>query len=193
MPLTRRSLIHAIAMIALYSAACSDSNTGPSAPDPIVGLSTTAKGSSSVQLSFNSRAGDTSYDIERAEGAAGAFAQITNIVAPATPGAVTHVDAGLKVNTIYRYRVITNRDGLRSIPSGEASTTTLTFGNAAADIAADITASRTLYADTVYTLKGFIHVANGATLTIQPGTTIKGDFATVGSSLWILRGARIQA
>lgn len=193
MQLNRRSLISAVAMIALYAAACSESNTGPSAPDPIVGLSTTAKGSSSIQLSFNSRAGDTSYDIERAEGAAGSFAQITNIVAPATVGAVTHTDAGLKVNTVYRYRVVTNRDGLKSIPSGEASASTLTFGNAAADITTDITANRTLYADTVYTLKGFIHVANGATLTIEPGTTIKGDFATVGSSLWILRGARIQA
>jgi hypothetical protein len=193
MQLNRRSLISAVAIIAPYAAACSDSNTGPSAPDPIVGLSTTAKGSSSIQLSFNSRAGDTRYDIERAEGAAGGFAQITNVVAPATVGAVTYTDAGLKVNTVYRYRVITNRDGARSIPSGEASATTLSFGNAAADITSDITADRTLYADTVYTLKGFIHVANGATLTIEPGTTINGDFATVGSSLWILRGARIQA
>src|SRR5687768_18028152 len=44
----------------------------------------------------------------------------------------------------------------------------------AADISADITTSRTLYKDTTYTLTSFIHVANGATLTIQPGTTIKG-------------------
>ena len=193
MSLNRRPLISVVALLALFAAACSDSPSGPSAPDPIVGLSLTAKGASSIQLSFNSRAGDTSYDIERAEGATGAFTVVTNIVAPATVGTVTYTDAGLKVNTTYKYHVITNRDGLRSIPSGEASSTTLTFGNASADITTDITASRTLYADTVYTLKGFIHVANGATLTIQPGTTIKGDFTTVGSSLWILRGARIQA
>ena len=62
-----------------------------------------------------------------------------------------------------------------------------------ADITTDIVASRTLYAETTYTLKGFIHVANGATLTIQPGTVIKGDFSTLGSSLFILRGAKIQA
>lgn len=193
MPFNRRSLISAVGMIALFAAACSDSTTGPSAPDPIVGLSTTAKGSSSIQISFNSRAGDTSYDIERAEGPTGAFAQVTSIPAPATAGTVTYDDAGLKVNTTYRYHVITTRDGLKSVASGEASATTLTFGNAAADITTDITANRTLYADTVYTLKGFIHVANGATLTIQPGTTIKGDFNTLGSSIWILRGAKIQA
>jgi hypothetical protein len=193
MQFNRRSLISAVGMIALLAAACSDSSTGPSAPDPIVGLSTTAKGSSSIQISFNSRAGDTSYDIERAEGPTGAFAQVTTIPAPATAGTVTYNDTGLKVNTTYRYHVITSRNGLKSVASGEASATTLTFGNAGADIATDITASRTLYADTVYTLKGFIHVANGATLTIQPGTTIKGDFNTLGSSLWILRGAKIQA
>ena len=48
-------------------------------------------------------------------------------------------------------------------------------------------------ADTVYTLKGFIHVTNGATLTIQPGTKIQGDFNTLGSSLFIMRGAKINA
>jgi hypothetical protein len=59
-----------------------------------------------------------------------------------------------------------------------------------ADISADITTSRTLYKDTTYTLTNFIHVANGATLTIQPGTTIKGR---VGSALFVMRGAKIDA
>lgn len=63
----------------------------------------------------------------------------------------------------------------------------------AAEINGDITANRTLYAETTYTIKGFVHVANGATLTIQPGTTIRGDFGTLGSSLFVLRGARIVA
>ena len=189
----RRTLAASAAVLSIITAACSSDSTGPSAPNPILGLATTAKGSSSVQLGFNTNAGDQSYDVERAEGGAGAFAQLANIPAPATAGPVTYVDANLKANTVYRYHVITNRDGLRSIASGESSVTTLTFGNASADVITDITASRTFYADTVYTLKGFIHVANGATLTIQPGTTIKGDFNTLGSSLWILRGAKIQA
>lgn len=57
----------------------------------------------------------------------------------------------------------------------------------------DITSDRTLYADTVYKLSGFIKVANGATLTIQPGTKIVGDYDVPGSSLFILRGAKIHA
>jgi hypothetical protein len=60
-------------------------------------------------------------------------------------------------------------------------------------ISENITSDRTLYADTVYTISGFIKVTNGATLTIQPGTRIEGDFDVIGSSLFILRGARIVA
>jgi len=189
---TSRKLASAVVLLALFGAACSDS-TAPSAPNPILGLSSAAKSISSVQLTFNSAAGDDSYDIERAEGAAGTFAVLTTLPAPSTPGQVTYVDTNLKVNTLYRYHVITNKGGQKSVASGESTVTTLAFGNASADITTDITTNRTLFADTAYTLKGFIHVANGATLTIQPGTTIKGDFNTLGSSLWILRGAKIQA
>lgn len=59
----------------------------------------------------------------------------------------------------------------------------------------DITSNRTLHADTVYTLRGYVKVQNGATLTIEPGTTIVGDTAAqyAGSSLFILRGARLNA
>jgi hypothetical protein len=66
-------------------------------------------------------------------------------------------------------------------------------GPLAAVINANITSDRTLYADTVYTLSGFISVGNGATLTIQPGTVIQGDYNVLGSSLFILRGANIDA
>jgi hypothetical protein len=60
-------------------------------------------------------------------------------------------------------------------------------------ISSDITTNRRLYKDTVYTISGFIHVADGATLTIDPGTTIMGDYDVVGSSLFVLRGAKIEA
>ena len=62
-----------------------------------------------------------------------------------------------------------------------------------ATISADITANRTLYADTTYTLSGFVKVANNATLTIQAGTKIIGDFDVPGSSLFVLRGSKIIA
>jgi len=58
---------------------------------------------------------------------------------------------------------------------------------------ADITSNRTFFAETTYTISGYVKVTNGATLTIQPGTRIVGDADVPGSSLWILRGARLVA
>ena len=184
---------HAVILIAAVAAtACGKDSTAPTV-NPILGAAAAAAGSSAITVSFNSVAGDNSYLVERAEGATGAYASDTTITAPATAGPITYKRSGLKVLTIYRFRVTTTRGGQTSIPSGEFTATTLNVGTAAADIITDVTASRTLFADTVYTLKGFIHVANGATLTIQPGTKIQGDYNTLGSTLLILRGAKIQA
>lgn len=66
-------------------------------------------------------------------------------------------------------------------------------GGGSTVIQGPITQSCTLTAGQTYTLKGYVKVQNGATLTIQPGTRIVGDLATPGSSLWILRGARLIA
>ncbi len=78
-------------------------------------------------------------------------------------------------------------------PGGGTGPTQCSGSACLAVIASDITADRTLHADTVYTLSGFIHVANGATLTIEPGTRIVGDYEVPGSSLFVLRGAKIRA
>lgn len=195
MSLTRR-FAAATATLALGFAGACGSDSGPTAPTamPVIGVSaTTGTTASTVTIGFMSRAGDNSYNIERAEGASGTFSQVGTVPAPPTPGPVRYADANLKPSTLYRYRVITVAGGVTSVPSSEAIVTTLALGNANADITTDITVNRTLYADTVYTLKGFIHVANGATLTIQAGTRILGDFNTLGSSLFVLRGAKIDA
>ena len=60
----------------------------------------------------------------------------------------------------------------------------------AADLNADIVSNRTLHAETTYTLTNYVHVQAPATLTIEPGTTIKGR---TGSALFIMRGAKINA
>lgn len=66
-----------------------------------------------------------------------------------------------------------------------------TKGNAV--LSGNVAANRTLHSDTVYTLSGYVKVQPGATLTIQAGTKIVGDTTVAGSSLWILRGAKINA
>ena len=187
-----RSVFAAIAAAVLVVACGSDGVTDPGA-QVVLGLAATPKGATSIQLSFTGTLGDVSYTVERATGASGAFASVTSVPAPAAGGTVTWTDNGLTANTVYRYRVITLRGSASSAPSGEISISTLTFGSFAATINQDITASRTLFADTAYTISGFIHVLNGATLTIEPGTKIKGDFNVLGSSLIIMRGAKITA
>lgn len=76
------------------------------------------------------------------------------------------------------------------LPPGNGGTTP---DPAVVEITTDITASTTWTPSNIYRIKGFRKVANGATLTIQAGTRIEGDFATVGSSLFVLRGARLVA
>ncbi|KAF0142565.1 MAG: Uncharacterized protein FD122_522 [Stygiobacter sp.] len=59
-------------------------------------------------------------------------------------------------------------------------------------IAGDIKANLTLTSNKSYTLKGIVRVMSGATLTIEPGTTIYGENASQGS-LVIKPGGKIMA
>lgn len=60
------------------------------------------------------------------------------------------------------------------------------------EITTNITANTTWSKANQYLIKGNIFVTNGATLTIEPGTIIKGDKVTKGA-LVIERGAKINA
>jgi len=59
-------------------------------------------------------------------------------------------------------------------------------------ITGDITANRTLTADRVWVLSGYVRVLNNATLTIEAGTVIKGDKVSK-AALIIERGGKINA
>jgi len=189
--LKRRIFTLGIGLSVGLLAACGDDDpTGPVVEAPPVpgGIAASATGPNTVQLSWTASSGATGYVVERAQGATGGtFAQI------ATPSSTSYSDAGLTASTTYRYRIAATGTGGQSAFSGEAIATTAAPGARVATISADITSNRTLYADTTYQLSGFIKVGNGATLTIQPGTKIVGDYDIPGSSLFILRGARIDA
>ncbi|WP_208394680.1 hypothetical protein [Mucilaginibacter gilvus] len=62
----------------------------------------------------------------------------------------------------------------------------------AVEVSGDIATSTTWTADKIYTLKGFVYVTNGATLTIEAGTIVKGDKASKGT-LIVTRGAKLTA
>jgi hypothetical protein len=60
----------------------------------------------------------------------------------------------------------------------------------AVDVTADITSNTTWTRSTVYTLKTLIYVTSGATLTIEPGTIIRGDRT---AALVVTRDGRLVA
>jgi len=60
------------------------------------------------------------------------------------------------------------------------------------EVTGDIKTNTTWTADKIYQLKGFVFVTDGATLTIEPGTIIKGDKPTK-ATLIITRGSKINA
>jgi hypothetical protein len=165
---------------------CSSDTTTPS-NDPPTGLTATASGSTTNTVSWTASAGVTQYILERAQGAAGTFGEINRPVSSAT----TYNDTGLIPSTVYRYRIAAVRAAGTSAFSTEASVTTSAPGTVT--VSADITANTTWTRGNIYRIQGFRKVANGATLTIESGTKIIGDFNTVGSSLFVLRGARIIA
>ncbi len=72
------------------------------------------------------------------------------------------------------------------------------------DVTTDVTADSTWYATNTYVLRTVVYVDNGATLTIEPGTVVKGgtnsatliprqDIPNLVSALWVTRGAKLMA
>jgi len=59
-------------------------------------------------------------------------------------------------------------------------------------LSGEIAQNTTLTSDKIWILQGFVYVRPPATLTIEPGTLIRGDSATKGT-LVIMRGAKINA
>ncbi|MBP8822453.1 MAG: hypothetical protein KBH07_02270 [Flavobacteriales bacterium] len=76
-------------------------------------------------------------------------------------------------------------------PSGSAFTIT-DIGNNTRQVEGTTAANFTFTSDKQWLLHGFVYVSDGATLTIEPGTVIKGDKNSKGT-LIIQRGAKIHA
>lgn len=172
------------ALVALAVTACSDDDdpSGPSgAPGVPATVAVTVVSPTAVRVTWDAVTGATAYVVERAAGNGG-FVQV------ATPTVTTFDDTGLEKMVEYQYRV----SARNSVGSSAASSTVRTVGGVR-EVTENITTNTTWTSDWTYLLKGFIKVANGARLTIQAGTLILGDYNTLGSSLFVLRGAQIDA
>jgi hypothetical protein len=189
MTCSTRSIAGWVLAATLAVAGCSDDNNSntPSGLQSPTNLTVSQQSSASAHLSWTAASGATGYLVQRTTSdAPTAFATLGS-------GSVTGTsfdDTGLSSGVNYLYRVASVS---ASDTSAFSSTVNFSIGSTAGVLTGPITTSRTLFADTVYTLSGYVKVQNGATLTIQPGTTIVGDTTQPGSSLWILRGAKIDA
>lgn len=185
-----RSLIRfgALATVAVV-AACGSDDPGPSSLATPSGFTVNAISSQQVELTWTAVSGAVGYIVERAPGTSTTFTEV------AEPSAVGFTDADLEPNTRYSYRVATRAPeaAQNSGFTSAQSVTTLEAGRQEVQVTTDITTNTTWVPDNVYRLIGFRKVANGATLTIEPGTRIVGDFDVTGSSLFVLRGGRIDA
>jgi hypothetical protein len=179
-----RSVVLAVSLG--FAAACGDDDgSGPSVPATPTGLAAVLQDDGSIEVTWTAVSEATSYVLERNE-AGGAFTQAGGSL---TTTSFTDTDVVPEVEYGYHVAAV-NAVGTSPF---SATVTVSTEGPKVATLSADITADRTLFADTVYTLQGYVKVTDGATLTIEAGTRIEGDAATPGSSLWILRGAQIDA
>jgi hypothetical protein len=189
LPLRRLRATLAVLLAAGFAACGDDEPTGPSVPPAPTGLTgERSTDGTSIELNWTAVTGATGYVVERAEGdPLGSFTEVASDLTDPT-----FTDDGLSADVQYGYRVAAVNDaGTGSF----SSTATVPVGGAALEdtLSTDITSDLTLTADTRWVLSGFIKVQNGATLTIEAGTTIVGDTAVAGSSLFILRGAQIMA
>jgi hypothetical protein len=169
-------------------AACGDDATGPGSEPQLASpanVEARALSRTSVRVTWDAVPGATAYEVDYAA-ASGAFET-------AGQTAETAYDVqGLTTGAEYRFRVVAVAGARRSTASNASAPITVP-DEIFHVITSDITADRRFHADTTYVLSGFIKVANGATLTIDPGTKIVGDFEVPGSSLFVLRGGRIMA
>jgi hypothetical protein len=186
-----RMLSASVLAFAAVLSACGGDDGGTAPPPTLTaptGVTVTATSAFTAHVTWTAGTGATSYVVQRATGATG-----TNFEAVGTATTTAFDDSGLSPETQYRYRVGSVAGTTSSDFSTEATVTTPIAPVATQEVTADITTNTLWTSDKVYVLKGFIHVANGATLTIQPGTKIVGDFNTIGSSLFVLRGSQINA
>jgi hypothetical protein len=174
----------ALAAVVGFAACSDDGGSGLSVPATPTGLATVAQGDGSILVTWTAVSDATSYKLERNDPSTpGVFTQVGGSLS-----AATYTDTEAAPGVAYGYRVT----AVNAVGESSASAT-VTVGLRRATLTGIIVASRTLFADTTYVLQGFVKIAGGSTLTIQPGTRIEGDAGTVGSSLWILRGSRIDA
>jgi hypothetical protein len=183
-----RRLTLALAL-AVLAVGCDDDNDPVDVTEPPAtptGVAAALSGTS-VTVTWNTVTGATAYDVQRRNVSGGGFGTI----APDQTG-TSYTDSGLAPGT-YDYRVTAkNADGT-SDPSDPTDGITIVPPNPTAILTSSIVGTRTLSADTVYTLQGVVLVPDGARLNIPAGTLIYGSVTVQPTALIVQRGGLIYS
>lgn len=172
----------------LAVSACKNDDT-PVVPDPILAITALAPGSglpgTKVVIT------GTKFDATPANNT------VLFNTTPATVTAATTTSLEVTVPTGATTGVVSVTVGSNTVKSASPFTIS---ERASVEVKANITASTIWTADKVYTIKGFVYVQSGATLTIEKGTIIKGGAKEddpsgqqLGGTLIINQGAKIVA
>jgi len=137
-------------------------------------------------VTWNAVSGATRYIVQRSADNA-AYGAIASSVT-----GTTHTDADVMAGVDYEYRVVAVRGSEQSAPSDEVFFN-IAAANPFATLSGTISGTRTLSADTIYTLTGVVTVDSGAVLNIPAGTEIRGDFDVQPTVLFVARGGQIFA
>jgi fibronectin type 3 domain-containing protein len=159
----------------------------PSAPSNVVA---SAQSGSSVSVSWGAISDASGYKVQRRAQGFTSFETVGNGIT-----STSFTDSDLVPGTDYTYRVVAvNNAG--SSPASSASTARTTASGTASGnptiLSGTITSDTLLRADQFYLLSGAVFVGDGATLTIEPGTTIFGENVTQGT-LIVSQGGKIHA
>ncbi len=164
-------------------------NEAPVALVAPTGLNGSAQSASTIRVVWTAVPTAGAYEVQRAT-LTGEFAALD------TTTALEYTSTGMLPITDYRFRV----RAIRGNETGpfSAAVTVRTAAATTVAVSADVTTNTTWTANNIYQLTRIISVANGATLTIQPGTRVIGGAITAGqappvTALMVLRGARVNA
>lgn len=182
----KNSWILALALTVAVGA-CGDDDNGtdpilpPAAPTGVAA----SFSAGDVTVTWSASTGADAYDVQRAP-LSGSFSNIGTDVT-----STTYTDAGVAAGT-YLYRVIAKNEGGNSAGSDPA-TVVIDAAMPFANLSGTISTTRTLSADTTYTLLGVVVVDDGGRLNIPAGTLIYGSTDIQPTALIVRQGGLLYS
>ena len=183
------------AMVFLYS--CDDNETAPAAPKVTgpAGISNVQAGSS-AEISFTITAA-AGYKAATASSLAGGTTELMSepSVGSTSGAVIVKYTAGATAGADQVNVTISDNESQTATGSATIQVTTLPPPPPNEVLSGIITEDKILTADRIYELAGRVIVDDGVTLTIQPGTILKGreGQGTTASALIVSQGAKINA